>query len=604
MNDEIGYEVFAGGVSVGRSYYPRTDGGVIPSGNYRDTNPQYSEQLLTAASSGLDWYWNWTNVLAYNNVHIWFMGSPVHYDVLPGNATWKSLSAARSPFAWSSSSTLRSQLPVLLGTPVRWEAVATVSAAIALLNAPAGTADALRGELLAAKLNLRQAEQVGESLASAWVYGTGIKLTDAIAAADDAIATGTVKSAPYFGLLHTANLGEVTYISPRNWQGPGLDGDGDGIANIVDNCPYVSNASQTDADANGLGDACEITPFVQCVLPLSTGYRAYFGYDNPYIERRIALGVKNRVSGGTTSVDPPVVYPKGNQQWAFSVDAPASSSVSWTLGGLTATATPSSTGCAGSALVSWAQSRRAALVAADTLVLGDNVHVTDWAAVVNVGTGTTELGADSTTGPIWTRGPITLRSRATVFGDLRTSGFITKQTDAQVYGVEVSSSNRSLPALDWKATFPSNLTTNVALEPSQSLTLAPGNYGSVMAKSGSTLRLTGGSYYIDSLMMDSGAQLIIDDATGPIVLNIRSQFMFRGNEVVTSATTPNLLVGYFGTNDAFLEAPFRGSVIVPAAKLVLGQAAGSTYEGTFLAKQLEVRAGSTVRYASLPMVEK
>ncbi|TSK05051.1 MAG: choice-of-anchor D domain-containing protein [Geobacter sp.] len=37
----------------------------------------------------------------------------------------------------------------------------------------------------------------------------------------------------------------------------GVDSDGDGIADSVDNCPTVYNPKQTDLDGNGIGDACE-----------------------------------------------------------------------------------------------------------------------------------------------------------------------------------------------------------------------------------------------------------------------------------------------------------------------------------------------------------
>ena len=38
------------------------------------------------------------------------------------------------------------------------------------------------------------------------------------------------------------------------------DSDGDGIPDICDNCPAVSNPDQTDTDADGIGDACDACP--------------------------------------------------------------------------------------------------------------------------------------------------------------------------------------------------------------------------------------------------------------------------------------------------------------------------------------------------------
>jgi hypothetical protein len=48
---------------------------------------------------------------------------------------------------------------------------------------------------------------------------------------------------------------------------PATDVDGDGVANGADNCPAMANPGQADSDGDGVGDACDPTPNVVVAGP-------------------------------------------------------------------------------------------------------------------------------------------------------------------------------------------------------------------------------------------------------------------------------------------------------------------------------------------------
>ncbi|HVN86238.1 MAG TPA: thrombospondin type 3 repeat-containing protein [Candidatus Binatia bacterium] len=56
----------------------------------------------------------------------------------------------------------------------------------------------------------------------------------------------------------------VTYtcVPPGSGVRAGVNRDGDGIADGIDNCPDVANTNQTDSDGDGVGDACDNCPSV------------------------------------------------------------------------------------------------------------------------------------------------------------------------------------------------------------------------------------------------------------------------------------------------------------------------------------------------------
>lgn len=56
-------------------------------------------------------------------------------------------------------------------------------------------------------------------------------------------------------------LGFVFLAPSAGWSAGGIDTDGDGILNAVDNCPTVPNAFQDDGDLDRVGDNCDNCAF-------------------------------------------------------------------------------------------------------------------------------------------------------------------------------------------------------------------------------------------------------------------------------------------------------------------------------------------------------
>lgn len=236
--------------------------------------------------------------------------------------------------------------------------------------------------------------------------------------------------------------------------------------------------------------------------------------------------------------------------------------------------------------------------ATEKLTLADRVRTVGPggpAPVMSSGSALTYVGTDTVVGSISSIGPVDLRDRARIEGQVVSAGSVMQRNAVVVRdGVErnVGLALSNLASLS--VAFPP-AGTAVTLQPDQVRQLAPGSYGAVNLAPRSQLQLTQGDYYFDSLFVDAQSALAI----GPrgVRIYIKGSFVFRGETVDVNGGTPTVFFAYMGSSTAPIEAPFVGTLVAPNAKIVLSS---REHVGAFFARTVEVQPGATLIYQAPP----
>jgi hypothetical protein len=209
--------------------------------------------------------------------------------------------------------------------------------------------------------------------------------------------------------------------------------------------------------------------------------------------------------------------------------------------------------------------------------------------------GTVTLGASAAVGNILSQGAITLSSTATVNGNADSTGAITLGVGSRITGASAPFSSVTLPPIPaMDIVFPATNQGDVDLEPGKVRTLVPGAYGNVAVKSRATLHLNAGIYTFTSLDLEPQATLSLDQSAGGITIDLQSSIIFRGTVVRSSTATAPFLIGYFGTQDAMVEAGFVGTFFAPKANLVLGSTTPTTFTGQYVANSIATRPDTLI----------
>lgn len=228
--------------------------------------------------------------------------------------------------------------------------------------------------------------------------------------------------------------------------------------------------------------------------------------------------------------------------------------------------------------------------------------------VVNVGAGMSELGADAQLGDLFGGGGVFLRERSFVSRKVQAGAAITQQNGVTVMG-SMAARAPLAPAQSqsWLVTFAEGAA-DITLVNGQTRTLIPGSYRNVTVNAGTRLTLGTGTYNFQSLKLEPQSTLTLNPGAGSVVINVRSELIFRGVVPSRDTNAAKVLVGYFGTAMAAVEAPFGGTLVAPNARIKVESLNGATHYGAFFGKDVEVHQGARVvhrpfqRLSDLPFV--
>lgn len=235
----------------------------------------------------------------------------------------------------------------------------------------------------------------------------------------------------------------------------------------------------------------------------------------------------------------------------------------------------------------------AVLSAEGRLAIADRVRIESGIAS-NLGTQSTDLGVDSILDRVVSRAAVTFHNRAKAMGDATSSGTIFLKHGAEIQGVKSEHATISEESNSWQVTLPDSDHGAIQIEPDQSFVATPGDYSTLNVKSRATATLSSGTYSFKSVFVEPGAHLLLDDSQGPVFVYVRDTLLVKASPESIGGDFPKFLLGYFGTNSVHVEAPFRGTIVAPAGTLVLS---GPTLEGSFYAKDIEVRPDTVIKHA-------
>jgi hypothetical protein len=187
-----------------------------------------------------------------------------------------------------------------------------------------------------------------------------------------------------------------------------------------------------------------------------------------------------------------------------------------------------------------------AVGASTALVLESGASI-NGGIVLAMGPNGTVVPEGTSVGQVISGGPVEVGG--TVSGDVLAEGSITLRNQGSIAGLQRAASplgQRS--ATITQLVIPPSGTAGQVLLQGESRALGPGRYASLTVQTGGAVSLSTGDYFFDGpVIVEPGAQLVIEDAAGPVRLAVLDSVTYRGEITTASGRHPDLtLVGLGG----------------------------------------------------------
>ena len=181
-----------------------------------------------------------------------------------------------------------------------------------------------------------------------------------------------------------------------------------------------------------------------------------------------------------------------------------------------------------------------------------------------------EIGATTRIeGSVLSAGKVYLRSSSLVTGDVNAVGAITSQQGASVVGTKTSPA--TVATIDIDATPVTAGTGTIWVNSGEIRTLPAGSYGYIGANAGSTVRLSTGTYDLNTLDLQPGVVLQIDVSAGPVRVNLSNTANFgdRSSIAIVGGDASDVRFHSVGTSVFRIgtDVKFHGVVSAPNSEI-------------------------------------